>query len=515
MAVKRVTGFDVALLESQFNQVHIGESSVNLTQVKGVIKLPSYEEFQSHPLFMYTREKQDVYERLIQIIQDERFTHNYTRFLDALSQEEWYLHCENYFLEFSYLSIIAFFNQQIDEEQLCCIHTVAEAYRELQNGTVASLEVHVLSRENRGANTDFLKKANQPPFAKIEKEPIVGSIKTQPELDHIQQELLDHISQIESPVARSVVVYGVRYDEGYSIEYGGYKFTYLRERYIKSSENKIDVVLFPHDLGVKLNSSIALHPISRGLKNEWMFGYAEDVRTILEKGVRPASVASPLFESPYVHGYTTGPKGLGLQMHDENYHMPLDLNIPMIMKQRFSELSQKILNLPIPVKSTIEQKVWEDKLKKCSSLVLDREVAAYRLETNPHRVSLSAFWGNCLMEIKHYEHPHWYNRVFFPLIKEVIYKKSPHEFMPTLKHNISMHLFVKSDDWTQAGEFRKAREAARTILDRKIKSKAVEILVMKSLEVGAIKEALKAIKLADPIDKREILGKLKWIISRY
>ncbi|MEI8300367.1 MAG: hypothetical protein WCG10_01975 [Chlamydiota bacterium] len=507
MAVKRTTSPDIGLLESQFNQM-------NLAQVQGAIKLPSYAEFESHPLFMHTKESHDVYERLTEVIQNEGFTHNYTRFLDALLQEDWYSYCENYFLEFSYLSIIAFFNQQIDEEQLCCIHTVAEAYRELQNGTIASLEVHVLSRENRGANTDFLKKVNQPPFAKIKKEPIVGSIKTQPELDLIQQELLDHISQIESAVARSVLVYGVRYNEGYSIEYGGYKFTNLRERYIKSTENKVDVVLFPHDLGVKLNTSIALQPLPRGLKNEWMFGYAEDVRSILEKGVRPASVASPLFETPYAHGYTLGPKGLGLQMHDENYHMPLDLNIPMIMKQRFSELSQKILALPIPLKSKIEQKAWENKLKKCSNFILDREIAAYRLETNPQRVSLSAFFGSCLMEIKHYEHPYWYNRVFFPLIKEVVYKKSPGELMPTLKHNISMQLFVKSEDWIKIGDFKKAREAARAILDRKIKSKAFEILVMKSLEVGAIKEALKVLKIADPLDRIRIYSQLKKIVSK-
>lgn len=498
-------------LQQQLDQLHIKE----------LITLPSRETFINHPLFAHASEKEAVYEKLIEVVQHDRFSDNYKRFLDALLQEDWFSYCTDYFLEFSYLSIIAFFDNKIGEEQLCCIHTVAEAYRELQNRNIAGLQIHVLSKEDREANAEFLAKANQPPFAAMSDTPLVQSKKTQSELDQIKQELLDHISKIESPIARSVVVYSVQYDQEYSMEAGVYNLTKVQERYMDFTESpkadeavkEVNTVLFPHDLGIILNSSIGLYPLPKEVKHEWMFGYADDVSSILGKGARVVSVASPLFDVPYVHEYEIGPKRLGLQMHDENYHIPLDLNIPNVMKLRFVELSQKMLQVEYPLTSPIKRKLWEDKSRKCSIIILDREVTSYRFETDPKKVFLEGFWGRCLTDIKQQEMPQWYDEVFAPLVRRVVYKKPVNDLMPQLKTNISMWQSAHSKKLAQEEEFGEAFKFAKGILDKTDKLKTLKAIAIKALNTGFIKDALKIMPLLDPLDRIRIVSQIRCAIQ--
>lgn len=508
MSVRMINAPNITGLQQQLDQLHIKE----------LITLPSRETFINHPLFAHASEKEAVYEKLIEVVQHDRFSDNYKRFLDALLQEDWFSYCDDYFLEFSYLSIIAFFDNKIDEEQLCCIHTIAEAYRELQNRNIAGLQIHVLSREDREANAEFLAKANQPPFAAMSDTPLVQSKKTQPELDQIKQELLDHISKIESPIARSVIVYTVQYNGEHSMETGVYNRTKVRERYMEPSESskageavkEVNTILFPHDLGVILNGSIGLYPPPKEVKHEWMFGYADDVSSILEKGARVVSVASPLFDVPYVHDYKIGPKRLGLQMHDENYHIPLDLNIPNVMKLRFFKFSQKMLEIGCSSTSDRIRKLWEEKSRQCSMKMLDREVTPYRFEANPQAVALGEFFGCCLTDIKQQEIPQWYDAVFAPLVRSVLYEKL--EEMPQLKRNISIQQSLYSKQYAQNGLFNDSLEFATAILDEEIKFKTLKTVAIKALNLGFIKDALKIMPLLDPLDRIRIVSQIKWAI---
>ncbi|MBM3191253.1 MAG: hypothetical protein FJZ63_01190, partial [Chlamydiae bacterium] len=188
----------------------------------------SYQEFSAHPLFKHTLEKAEVYLDLVALSQEAEFSKKYPQFLQQIQQESWFSFCRKDPILFAKLGLIAFLNNDIATEELCVIHTAAEAARELKAGGITSATIHVLTQENAEA---FFQKVRQPPFNTKVQYPLIDSHKTAEELLAIKQGILDSIANTTSVLLRSAIIYGVsRLGKETPLEYAIYHLTNVRER---------------------------------------------------------------------------------------------------------------------------------------------------------------------------------------------------------------------------------------------------------------------------------------------
>ncbi|MBM3191640.1 MAG: hypothetical protein FJZ63_03155 [Chlamydiae bacterium] len=406
-------------------------------------ELYSYDSFAAHPLFKHAKEKAEVYLSLVELSKLASFQDDYAAFLSQIQQDDWFSFCQADPIGFAKISLIAFLSGDIQADELAVIHTAAEAARELKEGNVKEASVHLDFKENAA---EFFKEAHQPPFSTPAKVPMVNCHKTEEELEEIKGHILDRIDQEKKVLLRSVVTYRVasflEAKRLAPIEFVFYNYANGRERLLNPSYDEqgriqeATTALFPPALGFELYNALGQVPMEA--PPERMFGYAGDIRSILESGNRVVSSASPLFDVPYVHNQprvidkkVNGAHRLALQMHDENYHVPLEMN--NVHRKRLIELSQQLRDPSLAEGN----RLWSEAFNTYADGILDRDIYMYRgvepTEANFYEFLASAFKSAAFESLfdRYEAYKNWREKALLPALKACL-GDLPKEFMAEL-----------------------------------------------------------------------------------
>lgn len=364
----------VALQKHSLLNIFIGSLIDKITLFSG--KEIGKEEFIQHPLFINTKEKQNVFFDLYLFLHSESSFEEYQNFLLNLDREEWF---DLYWFQpkmLAHLSLLAFLDGRIDEEELFVIHIVAEAFNEQNELDVAIQSVPP------SAIVDYLEESGFPLFSLNHPDFMVINRKPLEELEREKEHFLERYRTL-CPVKRTFVEYILKpfvpdraavNARFFSIEMSMHYHakSSLGFKNIKGGEQGT-VVLPPPKLAIDLycaTSSIETIPSSA---QTFMFGFSED-DTVFYSGARVCSIPSPLFPLPYVHEFSSGPSGLGLLAHDILYHMPLDANNPHILL--FIEIAKKLKKRPSEMEEVSEKEHLAN--AELASHLIDREANEYR-----------------------------------------------------------------------------------------------------------------------------------------
>ena len=131
------------------------------------IQLPSkasysQKAFVENPLFKYTLEKYNVFRFLASLLKKSDFQAKYDHFLENITKEDWISSYTSDPRSLAYLSLVAFLEGHIKQEDLFVIHMVASALEESSDDEPVIFTV--LKEKDARA---FLVEAQYPPFAPI------------------------------------------------------------------------------------------------------------------------------------------------------------------------------------------------------------------------------------------------------------------------------------------------------------------------------------------------------------
>ena len=125
-------------------------------------KMISINSFCKHSLFAHAPENKKVFFQLLTYINSNFFHRDYQIFLDDIKTENWFQNYEDTPYTLAYLSLIAFFSNAIDQEELFIANLVAYGFKE-KNSKSITLKIGTLNRENA---TSLLIDRNFPIFTK-------------------------------------------------------------------------------------------------------------------------------------------------------------------------------------------------------------------------------------------------------------------------------------------------------------------------------------------------------------
>lgn len=385
--------------------IYIPPSEVKLPNQKTL----SREEFENHPLFKITQEKQEVFSQLATMCGDSEALREYDHFLITLTLKdpEWHSYFKSHPIKLGYLSLLAFLEGKIDREELFIMHMVGEAYRELLSEKVSAVTIHTLSPDNAAK---YLQEAGFPLFSpqpNIFKRffrnllknllsdelpdllefiyskniPLITHCKYNGQLKKEKREFLTELTQL-SPVKRASVEYTLDrfYDDPQhlnhrlSVEMGIYFKDIKGIGYKNIEGGKGTIVLLSPQLIIDILRRTSAISSPAASEHVYTFGFSE-VDEPFYQGVRVISIPSPLFSGKYVHGYRAGPEGLGIYYHDVLYHLPLEVNNPHI--KPIVNIAKKIKSYAFAQKEFSQKQMAED----MANGLIDKEILDYSIYT--------------------------------------------------------------------------------------------------------------------------------------
>jgi hypothetical protein len=339
-------------------------SELNLTS--GMIL--SETDFIKNPLFSNTLEKESVFQRLCSLIGTEKFQLDYVEFLEKIrgSDLDWADCYRENSIEFAYLSLYAYLNTEIDQEELFVAQMLASAFTEPLDSAAYSPDTAsytVLTEEN--GKTHLKENQYISYLTSLFDIPCLRDIETKSLLKRTTVSYFAREDEIEEEV----------YESNRAFEQLTFGQVFLREG--------LRTTLLPPAL-VKVLYAETLKsdscPVPPQEHKEY-FGYRRSVKDLFSG--RPISRASPLFFMPEVHD-SPGHQ-LGIVAHDELFHCALDWINPYTqafincgkdvyedenLKDNFKTVSIKLLDRAVTVKSIndfFEQEVLE-RIKEFSEL---------------------------------------------------------------------------------------------------------------------------------------------------
>ena len=339
------------------------------------------------------------------MLKDNLFIYFYKDFLVNIKKDAWF----DFYLMFdprtlAFLSLAAFLDGKIDQNDLCTVHLIASAMFEKQQGRIENFYV---KDETKKTIVHTLKKAHYPPFEVFQDSedlpiifqkygqinPLIISDKTEEELQCVKDEFIKNFDK-KTPLQRTVLSYDFKAqldDTVAMLEANLYCNAVSAEGFtnIEKDETRNEMkatVVIPQlsmiaNLSRQLVKSHTTVAFPEGVMamdkktdklipktHELVFGYSEnqEVEDAFQSGVRVISIASPLFMLPYVHYAIKGPPGLGMTLHDL-YHLYLDINNPHL---------DIILNLRALLCDQLSMPDFEDSngwIKMVTDRLLDRE----------------------------------------------------------------------------------------------------------------------------------------------
>lgn len=369
-------------------------------------RLIDKDTFTSHCLFKATKEKDSVYQELLAFQNSSKFTQKYQIFLENIKKEDWYNYYESNYKELSLLSILAFFDNKIDQEELIVTHMVAYAFLEYElQKNVIGINIFTLYPK---ISAEYLKKAGFPLFANNsdQLQPIITNVKSEEEMVLERNKFVKELS-ILSPIKRTVIEYtlapfskGIEFGDDYAypvLEQRTYYELNWRMGYKDVAYNEATIVLLSPLIAINLGRKATNNKTIEPSTHYYMFGYSEE-DAVLDDGVRMISIPSPLFESPYVHDYREGSTGFQIYFHDVYFHVILDFNNPHI--PIFIKVANSLLE---EAKTEISEK-RKLAMKSLAAELKDREINQYRY-LNPEEAFFKGlvYKYHLIQETTHFE----------------------------------------------------------------------------------------------------------------
>ncbi len=406
-------------------------------------KIVTKEDFLNDPLFQLTENK---FSEIVYISKTPLFKTEYKSFLTNLQAENWFEQIELNPKKMAQLSIIAYLDEKIDQEELLVINIIAEGYTSVSKvisltrssiesgfGDIEEVAVDpfVISKDRLAV---YLKNCNFPPFARSSLKNIIKTGKSEQELDQIKADIIEEFGK-RSVIKRTVLEYTLTPFIGLNEAQANRRLAELLtvEMSILGLHSKLGfinsetkssgtMVLLPPMFTIDLFCRVS----TSGARSDhfFTFGYSDDDSEFY-KGIRVVSIPSPAFKKlPYVHSYISGPRGLGILFHDINYHLALESNIPHV--KVFIEIAKGLEALDFEGEIFKTNKPWEQFSLRVASLFIDREANGYR-----RKKPEEAFWGyinhepfylaeglGCFKDRQ--KLISWFNLVYYPIVKKAI-----------------------------------------------------------------------------------------------
>ena len=414
-----------------------------------VVSLPSGRvvskvDFLEHPLFCNTKEKKGVFLKLRELLKKVDFSKKYNTFLSSIHNDNWFIQYEKKPNLLAYLSLVAFLDGEIDEEELFVVHTVSAAYSELQKKSkekarVIKVTPKVISLKEELLHT--LYEFQVPPFDKPQI--MITNHKNKEDLQKLMFRLTEEYMQ-KSVLKRTFVTYTLS-------DFGSSRDSSI-EAQIRFD---IGCFSFSKDLGNR-TGDIFLPPCALAwrlfcITSEFeetlpppkpSFGHLNRPEVLYEG--RPVFRPSALFKVKRPHDSDTGPAELGMYFHDL-YHLLLEANNPHV--DLFIKIGKRLLNKNLINKLNLDPKC----LRKFAIEVLDREVNFYR--SLPFKKAFDEFFK---LKVAYYLIPKlwakksiikYFREMFFPIIQESLAeyeKEKGSELMPSIDCSDPEAFFRKS-----------------------------------------------------------------------
>jgi len=336
------------------------------------------ERLFEHPLFFHLKEeeKKELFGALTVFLYDPLFPEKYERFLLDLRSDRWSLSYVNEPRELASLSLIAFFDEQITEEEFFILQTAAEAFREAslvrtpQFAGVASVSVKVLPLD-REFIADYLCKAGFPPFSENAPCYLVTNRKSLEQLEGEKERLLEEFMN-GSSLERTFLEYELSTLLHHTVYLPSVEKSIFFDIHSKvgfggcESENIFKkCILPPPKFAIEMFRSASIFPSKSPSDHVYTLGFSED-DTPFYSGVRVISIPSVFSSIPRPHSFKKGPASLGMFFHDINYHMPLEVNNPYI--PLLIELAKRLQQVG----------KFEHSNKKLRDALIDREATYFR-----------------------------------------------------------------------------------------------------------------------------------------
>jgi hypothetical protein len=344
--------------------------------------------FKNDIMFKYTEEKDAVFQQVMTYTNDPGFQRKYSQFLDAIQTEQWFDTCSQDPEELGYLSLMAYLDQKIDQEDLATIQLIAAAMKEKNQGIIHEFCVTV---ETSTTIAQTLQKAHYPPFgtAPWGRDPLISP---RPDMDRgkvaaVKQKFLVDVQE-KSPLKRTFLSYSFNSTKGVMNPQGGLSnqqdfciedslYNHAKKAVgfksvIESGPNITwTVVMPPLSMSVELSRQLVTHESHPFSDQVLMFGHGDDPDTevVFQSGKRLVSIGSPLFHIPFIHGCKAGPASLGCTLHDF-YHVSLDVGNPYL--DRLLTLRQNLCQ-QWPAPGEDKQQDHEKRKKRFLNNLLDRE----------------------------------------------------------------------------------------------------------------------------------------------
>ncbi len=314
--------------------VVIQDSSKKVSRNLGRLVLPSGKEVESidfleNPLFCNAKEKESVFIELLMLVNHPCFLSEYKIFLSNKNNMDWFVRYQKKPIQLAHLSVLAFLDGEIDQDELFIVHTVASAYSEL-NSESSGEKVKVIKVEPRVVLPHdlfrVLTEFDVPPF---EKENLIVNRKSNEEIFGKMQEFTDEYAK-RSTIKKTFLTYTlsdfVSGSKKESVEMNIYFRIEVTSFFKESGGDRGQVLLPPWELVWKL-FCITSKFEDRLKKPKPSFGHVNSYKVLLKR--RPVTIPSSKFLTVRPHEFEYGPSGLGMFLHDF-FHLLLEANNPHV-----------------------------------------------------------------------------------------------------------------------------------------------------------------------------------------
>jgi hypothetical protein len=413
------------VIESAKDEIKTSENT-SISNIKPFDALKSnwsHDKFVSHNMFKYTNEKEDVFQSIMQRVDDVQFQQHYNDFLQDIQKDNWFENYTKDAVDLGYLSLMAYLDGKIDQDDLTTLQLIANAIQENQeDGNIQGFSISV---ETSQTISDTLKDAHYPPFGEAQKgkEPLIGTYKPPVELEKVKEEFVAAFDK-KSPLKRTVLSYNFSYEKmkfnnGRCLNKNS---VCLHEVLYKNSRSNLGIksiieegavakgtyVMVPLAMSYTLGRQLVNHETKTFSEQIVMFGYGEDAFTneTFQAGKRVVSIGSPLFKIPPVHNSVKGPLGLQCTAHDV-YHLYLDIGNPYLTEM-------------LDLQKALVQKGEDKMLIKFAELLLDREVY-FPNDNYKFDHGLTRCLNTFLLVTPEKEFPdHWVTDILLPFLEETL-----------------------------------------------------------------------------------------------
>lgn len=348
----------------------------SLLKASGSLKVPNqvhlelphgsvYSEnrFIAHPLFQNTLEKYSVFQQLCKLQSQPQFQTDYETFLSIIhsNNPNW---ADGYRLapvDLAYLSLFAYLDAQITQQELFIVHMIASAFLESPHST----EVFLLSSDNI--------KAHLKDYFYLTQENETNDFYCLRNID--KKSLIERTAfRFQSREKRERAAYTT------ITKAGGANPPGVKLLSSSTAKSPVSLCILPPWLWKRLYSE--MFPLeSPPIEHEEFFGFRRRLDDLIEG--RPISYASPLFYLPSVHGL----KGtqLGVTVHDIMFHCLLDW--------RYSQ-AHKLIRLGQKIRSLGKEK----DILNLAMIVLDRNVVTISENSDKDIARYLSFYCSSLIK---------------------------------------------------------------------------------------------------------------------